>query len=71
MLPNQLRKLLTKRKATSTKSDVFDLEEIETVKGWKSVGFKLPVSKVVKARLFSSGSESEEELEKRKQTELF
>jgi topoisomerase-4 subunit A len=60
-----------KEKGNKHEVDIFDLEELESVKGWKSVGFKLPVSKVVKARLLSSGSESEEELEKRTQTELF
>jgi topoisomerase-4 subunit A len=60
-----------KQKGNKHEVDIFDLEELESVKGWKSVGCKLTVSKVVKARLLSSGSESEEELEKRKQTELF
>lgn len=62
-----------KHKAQGNKQEIqsLDLEALEQVKGWKSVGLKLSYRKVVEVKLMSSSADSEEDKEKRKQMNLF
>lgn len=60
-----------KEKGNKHETEVINIEEVESIKGWKSIGTHLKFKKLVKVELIASSNDSEEEIEKRKQQSLF
>lgn len=60
-----------KEKGNKHELETIEIEDVEAVKGWKSIGSNLKYKKIVKIDLIGTASDSEEDIEKRKQTSLF
>lgn len=70
-LKNPIIQITYKERGNKHEQEVIDVESIEQVKGWKSIGSNLKFKKLVKVDLIGSSNDSEEDIEKRKQTSLF
>lgn len=64
-------KVTHKERGNKHEVEAIDIEDAESVKGWKSMGSALSFKKIVKVDLVSSNEDTDEDVEKRKQTALF
>lgn len=70
-LPEPIVEIKYKEYGNKHEVQSLNLEALEQIKGWRSVGQKLSFKKIVEANLIGSALDSPEDKEKRKQQELF